>query len=451
MRNEKRLFPLFSNRSRTRLVDYLEKKAMEGWLFTGFSTFGWKFRKIPPQKIRFSIVYFPGISWFDAAVTPELMELRDFCAHNGWKFVDYTESTVVFRNDLENPVPIQTEPLVELENIHKIATAQNRKELIHAIPMALLWMLFGVAMYFINPISLFTNTAILICMGLAPVLILGRLVHMAEHTLWYHRAKRYAITTHTLLDDWHKAPISKAIGVVCTLTCGAALLRQTNWKILLIYLMWILLFFVVCVAVMMPIFAWIKNQFYDRKTTKLLFYVCGLVVVFAGVNLMVMGLSWFDMDLDVYAPQGSAWAQYEEVPPLPVEEYYGEDTTQTRHSSWVEESVFLAEYEVRMGGERGKEWVDLDYTVLEVKWDALYEVCKNEYLYSIHFQVDGVSWGAEQAYRYGTPEEPKMIWLLCYEDRIVQFCPEEEPTPEQMALVASALGNEQNFEINENK
>jgi hypothetical protein len=85
---------------------------MEGWLFTGFSNFGWKFRRIPPQKIRFSIVYFLGISWFDAAVTPELMELRGFCAHNGWKFVDYTESTVVFRNDLENPVPIQTEPLV---------------------------------------------------------------------------------------------------------------------------------------------------------------------------------------------------------------------------------------------------------------------------------------------------------------------------------------------------
>lgn len=451
MRNEKRFFPLFSNRSRTGLVNYLEKKAMEGWLFTGFSNFGWKFRRIPPQKIRFSIVYFPGISSFDAAVTPELMELRDFCAHNGWEYVDYTESIVVFRNDQEDPVPIQTEPLVELENIHKIATAQNRKELIHALPMALLWMLFSVLIYFENPISLFTNTAILLCVGVSPVLILGRLVYMAEYTLWYHKAKRYAITTHTLLDDWHKAPISKAIGVVCTLTVGAVLLRHTNCKMLLIFAMSFLLFLVVCVAVMMPIFGWIKNQFYDRKTTKLLVCVCCVVVVFAGIYLMEMGLSRFDIDLDVYAPQGSAWAQYEEVPPISAEEYYGQGTKTTSYRSQVNESVFLAEYRAWNYSKNGKDSLDLDYTVLEVKWDALYQVCKNEYLGSKHFQVDAAPWGAQQAYQYGTQDAPKTVWLLCYEERIVQFCPEEEPTPEQMALVASTLGDEQNFEINENK
>ncbi|MBR6595348.1 MAG: DUF2812 domain-containing protein [Oscillospiraceae bacterium] len=451
MRNEKRFYPLFSNRSRTGLVNYLEKKAMEGWLFTGFSNFGWKFRRIPPQKIRFSIVYFAGISWFDAAVTPELMELRDFCAHNGWEYVDYTESIVVFRNDLEDPVPIQTEPLVELENIHKIATAQNRKELFYTLPVPLFWMLLSVAMYFKSPISFLTNSAILICAGLSPVIILARLVHMTEHALWYRRAKRYAITNHTLLEDWHKAPISKAIGVVCALAVCAALLRHINGKILLIFAMYFLLLLVVCVAVMMPIFDWIKNRFYDRKTTKLLVCVCCVVVVFAGIYLIEMGLSRFDIDLDVYAPQGSAWAQYEEVPPISAEEFYGQGTKTTSYRSQVNESVFLAEYRAWNYSKNGKDSLDLDYTVLEVKWDALYSICLKEYLDSEMFPVDAAHWGAEEAYRYGTQEEPKTVWLLCYEDRIVEFYAEAEPTPEQMALVGSNLGNEQKFENNKNK
>lgn len=451
MRNEKRFYPLFSNRNRMKQIKYLEKKAMEGWLFTEFTNFGWKFRRIPPQKIRFSIVYFPGISWLDASVTPELMEFRDFCAHNGWKYVDYAESIVVFRNDLENPVPIQTEPLVELENIHKIATAQNRKELFRELPMLLFWMLLGVVWCYKSPITFFTNHIYLLFMSISLVSTLSRFIHMAEYALWYRRAKRYAITNHTLLDDWYTTPLSTVIGVVCTLIFGAAFLRHTNWKILLTYAMWILLFLVICVAVMIPIFGWIKNQFYDRKTTKLLFYVCCSAVIFAGMYLVTMGLSRFDKDLDVYAPQGSAWVQYEEVPPLSAEEYYGENITQTHFSSRVEETVFLAEYDVRMRGDLGKELVYLDYSVLEVKWDALYEVCKNEYLNALHFQVDAAPWGAQQAYRYGTLEQPRMLWILCYEDHIVQFCPEEDPTAEQMTLVAKTLGNEQKFENKENK
>ena len=451
MRNEKRFYPLFPNRSRTRRVNYLEKKAMEGWLFTGFSNFGWKFRRIPPQKIRFSIVYFSGISWFDVAVTPELMELMDFCTHNGWEFVDYTENTVVFRNDRENPVPIQTEPLVELENIHKIATVQNRKELFYALPMLLLWSFLSVAMYFKSPISFLTNSAILICAGLGPVVILARLVHITEHALWYRRAKRYVITNHTLPDDWHKAPISKSIGVVCALAVGAAILRYTNGNILLIFTMCFLLFLVAYVAAMMPTFNWIKTHFYDRKMTKLLVCVCCLVVAFTGIYLIEMGLSRFGIDLDAYAPQGSAWARYEEVPPVSAEEYYGQGTTTTSYRSQVNESVFLAEYRAWNYSKNGKDSLDLDYTVLEVKWDALYGICLKEYLDSEMFPVDAAHWGAEEAYRYGTQEEPKTVWLLGYEDRIVEFYAEAEPTPEQMALVGSNLGNEQKFEKHKNK
>ena len=86
-----------------------------------------------------------------------------------------------------------------------------------------------------------------------------------------------------------------------------------------------------------------------------------------------------------------------------------------------------------------------------MKWDALYGICLKDYLDDELYSVEASPWGAEKAYRYGTPEEPRNVWLLCYKDRIVDIYIEEEPTPEQMALIGVTLGNEQKFENNKNK
>lgn len=53
--------------------------------------------------------------------------------------------------------------------------------------------------------------------------------------------------------------------------------------------------------------------------------------------------------------------------------------------------------------------------------------------------------------KFQTLTEQMFYILLCYEDRIVEFYAEVEPTPEQIALVGSNLGNEQKFENNKNK
>ena len=51
MRKNKYIFPAFSFYDRTGIQNFLEQKAMEGWMLEKMSAFGWRFRRIAPQRV----------------------------------------------------------------------------------------------------------------------------------------------------------------------------------------------------------------------------------------------------------------------------------------------------------------------------------------------------------------------------------------------------------------
>ena len=55
-------------------------------------------------------------------------------------------------------------------------------------------------------------------------------------------------------------------------------------------------------------------------------------------------------------------------------------------------------------------------------------------------KVDAAPWGANEVYRrYYRDGEPMDRYLLCFDDRIVDFQPDWEMTPEQMAIAGELL------------
>ena len=93
---------------------------------------------------------------------------------------------------------------------------------------------------------------------------------------------------------------------------------------------------------------------------------------------------------------------------------------------------------------------ELQYDILEVKFPALYGICKQAMLerywfndpeefrpvYHLDDSFPGV---ADEVYRYYWQGTAYDRYLLCWEDRIVEIRFEEEPTPEQMAIAADIL------------
>ena len=124
----------------------------------------WPYRRIEPKKIRFSISYYASISDFEPEPTEEQQEFNDFCEHSGWKLAASSVQMQVFYNENEDPVPIETDPELELENLHRYA----KKTALKTYPLLLLIsLLMGVTFigsiirdpirYLASAINLFTG------------------------------------------------------------------------------------------------------------------------------------------------------------------------------------------------------------------------------------------------------------------------------------------------------
>ena len=126
----------------------------------------------------------------------------------------------------------------------------------------------------------------------------------------------------------------------------------------------------------------------------------------------------------------------------------------------VSESLFLAVRDVyqrpRSGDAAGKDTPELEYTVTVVKAPFLYDICKRDRMEKyeagssvrrpqgyVYQPINAAPWGAVEAYRL-VREQVQMldIYLLCYEDRIVELILEWEPTAEQMQTVYEKLAAE---------
>ena len=94
---------------------------------------------------------------------------------------------------------------------------------------------------------------------------------------------------------------------------------------------------------------------------------------------------------------------------------------------------------------------DIRYTVIDVKFPALYDLCLDSLLSAnedwpeeyrdYYAATDSAPWGAEEAYRYFSHDgSPYNRFLLCYEERIITVRPSWDMDETQMALVGKTLG-----------
>ena len=119
MRDVKRTVPMYSFYDRTGIQNYLETQAEKGWMLEKAGTIFWRFRRCEPRKLKFSVVYFPEADLYDPKPGEGEETFREFCEHSGWKFAASQAQMQIFYNQSANPVPIDTDPVIEVQNIHK--------------------------------------------------------------------------------------------------------------------------------------------------------------------------------------------------------------------------------------------------------------------------------------------------------------------------------------------
>lgn len=112
-------YNFYSFYDHTGMEQHFEKMAAQGWLIEKLGYF-WRYRRIEPQALRFSVVYYSEASEFDPTKPSEgELTFYDFCAQAGWNKAASRAQMNVFYNEDANAVPIETDAALQVETLHQ--------------------------------------------------------------------------------------------------------------------------------------------------------------------------------------------------------------------------------------------------------------------------------------------------------------------------------------------
>ena len=445
MKRVKYRWPLYAFYDRTGIENYLEQQAAKGWLLEDITGFGWKFRRVQPTKMHFAVTYLPKQpvpDWEDNIRDREILE---FCECAGWKIAAADDYRRIFRTEREDPVPIETDPVLELENIHRQTMAGFVKG--HGT-MLLLIVLQSVKFFSKlshDPFSVLADQTLL---TLLMAFILGFLISVAEiirYFCWHRKAKKTAEALGYLPETGSRWKVLvRLLEGIAALT---VLTLDMNYLIVALVLGG-LVFALMGVAV--NIGEWIKRTFYYSKgTIKFWRMACAIAALVLAICIGSGAVVWMERQGWVDTSSDSVnnsilgclmgWEDMEQ-PINAAELILEEDRIGT--ASWQgSESLLLAQYYLDQQVSRG----EVSVTFIKVKVPALYPLFLDEMVnfYDLYTfaPVDPTAWNADRAYRLSLEEYKKAeIYLLCYGDMLVRYASDIPITEEQMALVGEVLG-----------
>ena len=197
-RQKKQEINLYSYYDHAGIVRHLEDMARQGWQLEKAGSVFWTYRRCKPAELRYAVVYFSKASQFDPEPPAEQREFWELCKATGWELVTNRYQMQIFRNPAPDAIPIETDPVVQVENVRaamKKGSVRGDWWLL-AGSLLQLWLQFRSA-YTIRDLllSTFTLSAILIWLMLG----IKAVVELIGYYRWCRKARTAAEEEGVLL------------------------------------------------------------------------------------------------------------------------------------------------------------------------------------------------------------------------------------------------------------
>lgn len=433
MRETKRRIPQFAFYDKTGIQTYLERQAEQGWMLQKIS-YGWVFRRMEPKKLHFFVTYFPKKSVFDAEGSEEQRRFWELCEHAGWKLAATNEQMQIFYNEEENPVPIETDALMEVEKIHRSAGKSFLLPYLLLLIAFLLQIGSRIERLRYEPLEILTDDMDLLIMGSWCLLAVYVIREIIRYFFWYRKALGMAeaegifAPTKGVGKVWSMIPY---FAIFCV-TAGVFLVGDRGMAHGLFVM---LLMLGVSMALITGVSRWMRRAGVRAAFNRLavvVLTVLACIVMIQQLFLMIIRGDLFPgrEPAETYEYKGWTYEVYRDSLPLTVEDLLGEGNApfDERYSYELtgKESLLLARSEARQDprADAGElPW--LQYTVTEVKAPFLYDWCL-EKITNRHGEKQ------EEGGMYG--------YVLCCGDSILELQTSWELTKEQMAVVGEKFG-----------
>ena len=430
----------------------LEQMAAQGWMIQKAGNLFWTYTKIPPQKLRFAVTYFPGASEFDPKPSEKQLEKEELCAQDGWRLVLRWDVMQIFCTDREDAVPIDTDPVPQVGNIHR---TMQKKVLAGQLVMALLifWFLYlQLSQLWRDPEDYLSDNSRLFTIPLWLMLLLMTVWELIFYFRWERRAKEAAehgvflpVRAHPWL-SWAAVGLATVFLLLSFAASSSHLL--------------FLLSAAVVTAVPTLLARWMLGALKRRGVSRWvnLAVTCAaiFVLVIAGTGVIVAASlrGWLPLGeesqpVGQYDWDGLTMDIYDDPLPLEVEELVQVDARWSKEAR-LQESPLLAYGDYRQDLLYGQEvrGYELRYEITDVKVPLLYDFVKDglirnhqdEALGEYLMPVDSAPWNAQEAYQLHWDGGLLDTYLVCWEKRIVEIKFYWTPTQEQIQIAAERLG-----------
>ena len=484
-RQKKQEINLYAYYDHAGIVRHLEDMARQGWQLEKAGSVFWTYRRCKPTELRYAVVYFSKASQFDPEPPAEQREFWELCKATGWELVTNRYQMQIFRNPAPDAIPIETDPVVQVENVRaamkKGAVRGNWCMVFCALLQ--IWLQFRSA-YTIRDLllSAFTLSAILIWLMLG----IKAVVELIGYYRWCRKARTAAEEEGVLLSPrtrkWWQILQILGLFVIFTVDLPLLLLSPSHNPATLITLAAGLAYALLLTLIIYGSRQLMKKKGFSAEANM------GFNILIAVIGSLVLmgGLVWTGLRI-AKAPtlQGHVNAEtrtspaypagdtehtytvYHDPLPLTVEDLVGE-TVYKDYSCYreIQGSPLLTEYTYRQEvpfvfSIFDQDGPELFYSVYQVHLGCLYKSVKDSFFREVQRRnrnsylisscdwkaVDAAPWGALDAYRFIREDNtPIGNFLLCYADRFVEirFDPWYDgaaPTEKQMALVGTVLGS----------
>lgn len=482
-RQKKREVNLYSYYDHAGIVRHLEDMARRGWQLEKAGSIFWHYRRCAPAELHYAVVYFAKASQFDPEPPEEQREFWELCKATGWELVSSRYQMQIFCNPAADPTPIETDPVVQVENVR----AAMKKGAVRGNWCMVFCALLQIWLQFHNVStirSLLASNTYLLAIFVWVMLLAEAVAGLISYYRWYKKARTAAREEGVLISPsslkwWRVLELFFIMIFFAVYTANFFVYRRYGMGALTLAVLGI--FYGAVLMLVIHGSRWLmKKKGFSAETNMVL---NGCIAVVAGLALMGV-LFWATLRIsDVPSLRGHENAEtltspgypdgdtehtytvYHDPLPLTVEDLVGE-TAYTDYSCCraVEGTPLMTAYKCRqevpfvfdVSEQNGPE---LFYSVYQVHLGCLYKPVKDSFFREVQRRnrnsylisscdwktVDAAPWGAQEAYQYVCDGELWDTYLLCYQDRMVKisFAPwyDTLPTAEQMALVGEVLGS----------
>ncbi|WMJ78726.1 MULTISPECIES: DUF2812 domain-containing protein [unclassified Sedimentibacter] len=438
----------------------LEKLAAKGIFLEECGSFFWTFRKGTPQRLKYTVTYFPEGSVFNPGITDNQQTYFDYAKAAGWNFVTQFNQMQIFCSENDNPIPFETDEKEKFKNIKRCMKKSFLPSMVISILVFILNLVVQFNSFQLNPIDFLSDYTRIFPVFMFLAVIIYEAYSLLNYLMWCKRSEKSIANgggcdkrrniVHRIVDVLFMSFIFGSLGYF---------LFYLAYETSLFGLFLAIAQMPILMIIFWSSIKYLKKKKASAKLNKVISIVVLTIANFSYLALIMVLIMKFGFSMDdgsayrtVAWSMGSAYSHeyklYSDTIPLTCEDLYGPiDYDYYSYKEEIDNTFFLSKSAYEQDSLPAKDAPpEIEYEILEPKFDFVYKLAKEhllkipEWRDNTSFEsIDNKIFGTVEAYQFYYEYTPTGEYILLFLDKIIVLNMEESPTPEQISIIVEKL------------